>query len=87
MARVARMRISKEILEVILRADVGTRPNTTIETNAPKDLKVLGLGNVKGLIYPHTFEVYVESETFDDVPEGADPPEIDAFIYTVKHGE
>jgi hypothetical protein len=87
MAKVARVRISKELLEQIIRADFGQYPGRTVTTNAPKDLEILGVGKIEGLLYPHTFELYVKSETFDDVPEGAEPPEIEAFTYTVHHGE
>lgn len=85
MAKVAKVRISKEYLEDFLRADYGTQPNTTIESNAPKDLKVLGLKQIFGF-YP-TFWVYVESDEFADVPEGSEPPEIEPFIYKVTHGK
>jgi len=92
MARVARLQISKEFFEIFLRAEYGTSPNMTIETNAPKDLEVLGLAYPLearyGFVgYPHTLEVVVKSESFEDIPECCEPPLIDKFIYTVKHGE
>ena len=83
MAKVAKVKISKDLLEQILRADIGTQPNTTVTTNAPKDLKVLGLAI--HLPYPHTFEMYVESETFADIPEATEPPEIEPFVYTIHY--
>jgi hypothetical protein len=86
MAKVAKVRISKDFFEMFLRADYGTQPNTTIESNAPKDLKVLGLRTIYDF-YPYTFWVYVESEEFENIPEGAEPPEIEPFVYTVRHGE
>jgi hypothetical protein len=85
MARVARVRISKEFFEMFLRGEVNARPNTVVTTNAPKDLEVLGLGlpeSVSGR-YPHTLEIYVKSETFEDVPEGQEPPLIEPFQYHV----
>ena len=85
MAKIARVLVSKQFLEMVLRADTFAKPNTVTTSNAPKDLEVLGLAIpdfVRG--YPHTLEVYVKSETFDDVPEGVEPPLIDTFIYTQK---
>ena len=86
MTKIARTLISKEYLEMILRADFFARPNTIIETDAPKDMEVLGLA-----YYPHgsfgsthTLEIWVKSETFEEIAEGADPPVVGPFIYTVK---
>lgn len=70
---------------MMLRADFFARPNTIIKSNAPKDLQILGLAFAETYTgYPHTFEIYVSSETFDEVPEGSEPPLISPFIYTVE---
>jgi hypothetical protein len=81
MAKIARTLVSKEYLEMVLRGDVFARPNTTIETDAPKDLEVLGLA-----YRPHSIglEIWVKSETFEDVLEGGEPPVVGPFVYTVK---
>ena len=81
MAKIARVEISKEYLEMVLRADFWTKPNQTITTDAPKDLKIAGL--YKSEYYPNCFEIYVKSDSFNDVPEGAEIPKIRPFIYTV----
>jgi hypothetical protein len=81
-ARVAKVKISKEFLEMLLRADFEVQLNRRLETNAPKDLKILGLANIPHFGYPHTFYIYVESESFEEIQEGTDPPEINPFVYS-----
>lgn len=83
MPKVARTKISKEYLESMLRADFWAHPNTVVTSNAPKDLEILGLAYSKDFPEnPYVLEVYVKSESFDDVPEGQEPPLIEPFYYT-----
>lgn len=87
MAKVARIQISKEYFEMFLRADFGTRPNTTLSSDAPKDLEVIGLAYPEGYQgYPGTLTIYIKSDDFDEVPEGQEPPLIEPYHYTVHHG-
>jgi hypothetical protein len=86
MAKIARVQISKEYFELILRGEFRLRPNATIETDAPKDLEVIGLSIPQRFIgFLHTLEVYVKSESFADVPEGSEPPVISPFVYKVNY--
>ena len=86
--KIAKMRVSKEYLEMVLRADVFTQPNTIVKSNAPKDLEVLGLDQSRlELFGSATFWVYVTSDTFKEIPEGADIPEIPPFTYEVVRME
>jgi hypothetical protein len=89
MARIAKVEISKELFEFFIRGEFGAHPGTIIESNAPKDLKVLGLARTSSYSmhgYPMSLYVVCESESFDDIAEMAEPPLIEPFIYTVKHG-
>lgn len=80
--RVARVQISKEFFEMFVRAESGI-PFTVYESNAPKDLEVLGFATSQD--HPFTFEAYVKSESFPEVAEGAMPPLISSFVYTQKN--
>lgn len=77
--------MSQEILENFIRADFWANPGQRITSNAPKDLEILGLA--KSDVYPFTFEAYVKSESFAENPEGAIPPLIEPFTYTVTQLE
>ncbi len=79
--RVAKVRVSGELLSQILSGQVGSKPDTTIETDAPGDLRVIGVAGVPNTF--DTFWLYVESQTFESVPECAEPPEIPSFTYRV----
>jgi len=79
--KIARVEISKEYFEMIIRADFFAKPNQTITTDAPKDLEIVGV--VESEHYPNCLELYVSSESFDEVPEGAKPRLIKPFTYTV----
>jgi hypothetical protein len=87
MTKIARLEISKEFFEMFLRGELFMEPNTHIRTNAPKDLEVVGLVVPERWYgYPGTLEIFVRSETFAEVVEGAVPPVIEPFTYTlVKH--
>jgi hypothetical protein len=82
--RVARVQISKQLFESVLKAEFG-HPSRVYETNAPKDLEVLGFSSSKE--NPFVFEALVKSKAFDDIAEGAIPPLIQPFIYTMKEVE
>jgi hypothetical protein len=75
--------ISVELFEMILRAEVGGREGYRVETNAPKDLKVLGFAPVDGEPILRTVFAFVESESFAEVAEGSQPPLIEPFQYTM----
>lgn len=77
MSKWAKLRISKEYFEAILRADVDM---TGITTNAPKDLKIIGFSN-DNIFYPGTFVAWVESDSFPERDEEDEPPAI-IFTYT-----
>jgi len=81
--KVAKVQISKELLEQVLKADINQPTGRVITTDAPKDLEVLGFASIEGS--PWTFEAYVKSETFLDIPEGSEPPLIAPFVYTVHY--
>lgn len=74
--KLAKVLISREYFEVILKAEINTKDKIT--TNAPSDLKILGFADKN----PYTFFAICESETFADIPEGADPPEL-LLRYTI----
>lgn len=70
---------------MILRAEFYPKSGITLECNAPKDMEVLGFAYPQGAYgYSPTYEIYVRSESFAEVPEGQEPPEIPPFIYTQK---
>jgi hypothetical protein len=86
MAKIARVYITKEFLEMLLRAEINFMSGYQVETDAPKDLQLLGLAyrpHSYGL--PYTLEIWVTSETFKEVPEGAEPPVIESFRYSLKN--
>lgn len=67
---------------MFLRGELFMEPNTHIRTNAPKDLEVVGLVVPERWHgYPGVLEVFVRSETFAEVQEGAVPPVIEPFTY------
>lgn len=78
--RIAKVRISIEILSMMLRAEFNNLDH--IRTDAPKDLEVVGFAAVPDYPY-YVGWVYCTSETFDEIMEGADAPEIPAFTYTL----
>lgn len=82
--KVARVFLSKEILEKFLKADVNNR-EFKITSNTPSDLEILGLATHD--LHPFTFEAYVKSESFTDIPEGAMPPLIEPFHYSLERYE
>lgn len=83
--RIARVKISKEFFEMCLKADFGNTPNSIVTSDAPKDLEVIGIAySVEQFLQPTTFDIYVRSETFQDVPEGAEIPRIKPFLYTKR---
>lgn len=83
--KIARLRLSAELLQSILRGDWS---RACRKTTAPEDLAVLGVEQP-----PHAvgqwFYVIVKSKTFAAIPEGAEPPEVKPFTYhsePVKEG-
>jgi hypothetical protein len=83
MARYAKVEMSLELLAMFLKADwnFGDR----ITTNAPKDLKVIGISPVEGRIWPpRSVYILCESESFAEVPEGTDVPVINAFVSRIE---
>ena len=83
--KIARVQISREYFEMIIKADGLPPPNRIITSNAPKDLEVLGFTATRD--FPFTFDMYCKSESFAEIAEGAEPPLISPFIYTVKEIE
>jgi hypothetical protein len=80
--KIARVRISAEILQEVLKGDWSRLCD---RTTAPDDLEVLGVEQP-----PHAvgqwFYAIVQSKTFAAIPEGAEIPEIKPFEYRAKGG-
>jgi hypothetical protein len=81
--RVAKVRISIELFENILTCRWGSHPTHRLETNAPQDLRVWGFAPVETEPFLMTVYMFVESESFEEVAEGAQPPEIMPFQYSL----
>lgn len=67
---------------MMLRGSIGN-----MISDAPKDLRVLGLANIPSIGFPRTFYIYVYSEDYDEVPDDQEPPEIEPYRYTVKKND
>jgi hypothetical protein len=78
--KIAKVKLSKQFLEMIIRADIST--DEKISTDAPRDLEILGFLD-RGEDYPYTFTAIVRSDTFGDILEGGVIPVIKPFTYTV----
>lgn len=77
-SRLAKIRMSYCMLECFLKAQVNHGP---VETDAPKDLEVVGVYVEPDLFYTgNFFWVVCRSSVFDPVPEGSRIPEKD-FTY------
>lgn len=77
--KIAQLQIDRDLFERIIRAE-WPKSGQKVTTDAPPDLHIIGFAEGK-----YSFTAYVISETFADVPEGADPPFVD-FVYTVTDG-
>jgi hypothetical protein len=77
--RRAMVRISNEILAEILRGQWRVRP--CVWTDAPADLTVVGVGYAPAGQAHIWFYAIVESETFDEVEQGQQLPELPPFTY------
>ncbi len=60
--------MSFRLLEMFLKGDI-----SNFSTDAPKDMKVIGVGGSDP--FTGTLDVLCESEQFKEVAEGAMPPE------------
>jgi hypothetical protein len=76
--KIARVRMSAEILQRILRGDWS---NVCHWTTAPDDLEVLGVEQPSHAV-GQWFYAIVQSKTFAAIPEGAEIPEIEPFTYS-----
>ena len=76
--RVAKVRVSYELLSDIFAANIAR--NVTIETNAPSDLRVVGIRNDPEYSWRVAY-MYFESAENEPVPEGAEPPLLPPFKY------
>ena len=82
MRRISRMKISTDALEGMLKGEFGMVSGYHIETNAPADLRVLGLCDPdNSILSTGTLEVFLESGSFPLVSEGGVIPLIDGFVY------
>lgn len=80
--KVARLQVSTEVLTNLLRGYC----DPIAATDAPKDLKVVSIGQSGEDIAMGRFTVWVESESFDSVPEGGVIPVV-SFWYKHYHNE
>lgn len=80
--KIARVRISAEILQEVLR---GEWSRLCDRTTAPDDLEVLGVEQPPYAV-GQWFYAICQSKTFRPIPEGAEIPEIEPFEYRAKGG-
>lgn len=83
--RIAKVPIDLTFLSMCLRGDtVGLKKE--LITDAPDDLQVIDIehGTAGALPGVRTAIALVESNSFEEVEEGANPPVLPAFTYEVK---
>jgi hypothetical protein len=73
--RRVKMQVSFKGLADLLRGGV------IYSSNAPSDLKVVGVEQLIEDFWKETFFVYLESSMFDLIPEGSKIPEISSFVF------
>ena len=83
MAKYAKVRVSTELFELMLKGEFGLGYGE-IKTDAPKDLKVIGLSPVSDEFPPRSVFVVCESSEFMEVLEGGEIPVIKPFTYSVE---
>lgn len=78
-----KVELSLAFLEEFLRGN-GLSGYPIIETTAPKDLKIIGVEmDMQQTLNRTSCWIFMESDFFEDVPEGQPIPQIKAFEYTV----
>lgn len=75
--KMARVRVSMALLEKLI---IGDLSNLHAMTTAPDDLTVVGVSQPHHAI-GSWFYAIIESKSFKPVPEGAEIPIIEPFIY------
>lgn len=83
--RIAKVLCSFELLSAIFSGDVGVEPGFYLETNAPSDLKVIGIA--PGEHGMHTAWLYCESKTFPLMAEGFPATQLEPFEWKIRHKE
>lgn len=78
--RVAKVGMTYEFLSVVMSGKIKTaETGRVLETNAPRDLQVIGIkDDPEGR---ETAYVYFKSASVAPVPEGAEPPLVPPFHY------
>jgi len=69
------IKMSREILEMFLKGS-----DTPFTTNAPLDMRVVGMREEIGIYKPRTFVVFAESSEFPCTAEGGDYPIFDLVV-------
>ena len=69
------------LLSIIFNGESGAKSGYRIKTNAPSDLRVVGIAPGDSFM---SARLYCESATFDLVAEGETIPEIAPFVYDVE---
>lgn len=81
--RIAKVQCSFELLSIILNGGAGTEPGFRIKTNAPPDLRVVGMvpsENIEDSVW-----LFCVSEAFRPVLEGGAVPRIEPFTYDLEY--
>ena len=82
MAKYAKVEVSLDLLTLWLSGNWNI--DYEVSTNAPSDLKVLGVSPVGRGWPPISAYILCTSEAFEDIPELSEIPILKPFVYTLK---
>ena len=86
--RVATLDLTPELFVEFSKACKGTfaRRFTVKQNPLPDDAEIVRIG-LRDPYEPHTLRLFITSEEFEDIPEGATPPELPMIWFETIHEE